>query len=290
MIHWRLFLGGFIFLLCSPILLSYGLTNWLALRNMAEWQAIPYYAPDAVAETDLLLNWADTMYPQNRSVSHQRAVLSDQVSDWQKAGWQGQDFFHWGKKSLDVGNVETAVKWLSYGLQLEEDDYGWALLGRSCQLDPFVNPLLCDAYRSRENENLFVDATFAFDSTFWRTGKFSECPPNKCATIELKEAGSVSLAQCLYVEPGVTYSYQVWLKVESTDESQWRPLYHQGRMAGQNRGFWPSMQQGSTDWTLWQTTFVAEEFDNKQACFAPVNLLGAGQVWFHSAQLRKEQP
>lgn len=289
MIHWRMFLGGFILLLIAPILLSYGLTNWLALKNLTQWQAIPYHAPVTVAETDLVLGWADMIYSQNRSVSHQRAILSDEVGAWQEAGWQGADLIQWGKKSVDVGELETAVKWLSMGLQLDDDIYGWALVGRTCQLDPFLDPILCDAYWSRYEGNLFVDASFSFGRAFWRSGEFAECPPYKCATIQLQETGSISLSQCMYIEPHTTYSFSTWLKVDGAEDTEWRPLYHQGQIAKQNKGFWPSVYQGSTDWIFVQTTFIAEEFDNKRACFTPVNLLGPGQAWFHSAQLRKEQ-
>src|SRR5690606_30267640 len=88
-----------------------------------------------------------------------------------------------------------------------------------------------------------------------------------------------SWQQCLYLLDEGHYRFSVMLRVELIGSGEWRPLYYQGDIAGQPRGFWPSTEEGSTDWMYWEEAFALPTFDDNRVCFHPVRLEGQGQVW-----------
>lgn len=170
-------------------------------------------------------------------------------------------------------------------------------LGKRCQFD-WNRDTACVQFLAQNGGNRFVNPDFAVaDLDGWQqidapahysTVSCPDTPATACALIQVNADSSMppaGLGQCFQVEAGTTYLFAVWLKVMTSSNGTWRPLYFQGIIDGQARGNWQENEQGSSDWGYWERTFVAQSFDDGQACFHPIRLQGGGQAWFYGAKV-----
>ncbi len=213
------------------------------------------------------------------------------------AGWDAHDFAAMAEHTYN-SDPDRAIAWLALAAAAAPDDLRLlSRLGQRCRFD-WNRDAACLQFLAQNGDNRFVNPDFAVaDLDGWQQidapAHYSmescpDTPTTTCALIQVNADSSVppaGLGQCFQVEAGTTYLYAVWLKVMTTSNGTWRPLYFQGIIDGQARGNWQENEQGSSDWRYWERTFVAQSFDDGQACFHPIRLQGGGQAWFYGAKV-----
>lgn len=224
-----------------------------------------------------------------------REYDQEAFSKWQQLGLNDDHYIAYGR--LARSEAES-LRWYKLAEQVTPTSTKlWLDVGKICQQKPIISDI-CDRFFTHNNNNWIVDPSFAFGKDAWRFNRrdlvdyaIVECPDlpqQKCATVKtLYETPqqSISWHQCLYLEPNQAYHYAAWIKVDIDNDGNWRPLYFQGTINGENRGSWPGNQMAATSWQYWERTFVAPDFEAKRACFHPVVLFGTGQTWFYGASL-----
>jgi hypothetical protein len=177
------------------------------------------------------------------------------------------------------------------------DDSQWLAVGLACQPNPALDPI-CDEYLAYNNGNLFRDPTFQFDFLGWLAGDqtrtrytIEPCPDQDATCLHIvaeaaTSGGSAGLNQCHPIVDGNSYYFSALVKVVAPDDTSWRPLYRQARIDDKIRGFWLGEKMGSSDWQLWEHTFIASDYDENRACFHPVLLLDQGEAWMANPVLR----
>lgn len=214
------------------------------------------------------------------------------------------EFTTLGDEARASGLTDLALRWYSRALLNDPTSRVAQLhIGTLCQTIPAAVDA-CAHYLEDHQHNRFVDSEFTAASLHdaWamfaddQASAYTETPcPNitatRCAMVTVSSATSpygAGVYQCMRVEPGQRYHYAVWLRVETQPAGQWRPLYLEGKINGQDSGVWAGngFYQGSRDWTFFETTWTAPAFDNNIACFHPIRLQSQGHAWMHTPELR----
>ncbi|HMT20770.1 MAG TPA: hypothetical protein PKE20_05910 [Promineifilum sp.] len=236
----------------------------------------------------------------HRYVGHQLLLSGDREAAAQAfaaAGWDAHHFADMAEHFQDADR-QRVIDWQALAVNAEPDNARFlAELGTTCQPD-WSFDAVCGWFLEQNKGNRFVNPHFAAtDLVGWQRAESSSdyttgpCPGKDdviCAQIVVSEPTMNSLAglgQCFQVEPGKTYRFSAWLKVETTPSALWRPLYSQGPVDGQIDGRWQGDEQGPTDWRFWERDFIAPAFEDGVGCFYPVRLKHAGQAWFYGAQV-----
>lgn len=213
------------------------------------------------------------------------------ITKWRQAGWTAQDAIAFGQDSPEWIN---ALRWYEVAEQLDANDPDlWVRIGKICQKQPQIDAI-CQRFLARNGGNWFVDPHFTRDLGAWGANRkdgvtysVDKCPDREgyvCGVVEISRDGiASSLRQCIWLSPGKAYQFSAWLKVQT--EGTWRPLYHQGNRSGQPIGKWTGDETGTNDWVYWEKVFVADNFDENQACFHPIHLTSQGRAWFYNAEL-----
>lgn len=222
------------------------------------------------------------------------------LAEWQAAGLTSQDMVAVGDQSRTAKSYDQALAWYKRAAGAEPGNKSiWAEIGKLCQ-DSIRDRETCELAAAHNPGGMFVSADFASSEPLdsWHTNggheakyNIAECPDvpgRKCAHVSSSGKAQVGFFQCMHLEPGRQYDYSAWLKAQIDIGSKWRPLYVGGRMQGKDEAYWlgSGYETRSADWSNLQFKFTAPDFDEGIACFYPVLLEGAGQVWFHSAKLR----
>lgn len=307
-----LFLFGGVFLSThGPTLVSQAFTNYGMLLLLAEDKKEPYATVSpGLEQARSLLQSAAEWDPTNVTVRHGLAFIYWQIGEdehalqeWERAGYTGDDFVVFAHQ-LPQQLVEIRYRWYHLAEKLKADTtILWLDLGVSCQREQTRDDELCQHFLVNNNQNWLVDTDFVFNRTAWllnrregvayEIGPCSNLTEKRCAVVSITDKVpefGASWYQCGYIESGKQYRFSAWLKVIISGDGQWRPLYAQGNIDSETRGFWPGDQEGSIDWQYWERTFTAPEFDNGRACFHPIILKGQGKSWFHSATLTQINP
>ncbi|MEZ4642791.1 MAG: hypothetical protein R3E31_08660 [Chloroflexota bacterium] len=226
----------------------------------------------------------------------QQNDLARAAEAWQAGGGTSAELTLKAQYANQIGELETALRWLHMAILIDGSEMElWHVAGKVCQKTT-ESDVLCTQFLQHNQSNWLVNSDFAFIKDGWHTIQIDNatydvepCPEQGerlCATIEVvnevPEYGA-GWSQCVRLRPGDVYRYSVWLKTAVADNGEWRPIYYQGVLDGETRGFWPGNQKGSSDWTYWEQDFVMLSFQEQNVCFYPVRLLSTGKVWFHSA-------
>lgn len=212
------------------------------------------------------------------------------------ADWDAGDFAAMAEHSFQ-SDPARAIDWLALATTAGPGERQFTLrLGEACRND-WSQDDACRWFLDQNGGNHFLNPDFAAGLGGWtEIGAPADyatvpCPENSsasCAAIVVNAVQAnppAGLSQCFQVEPGATYRFSAWLKVTTTPDGLWRPLYFQGTIDEQPRGNWAGDEPGATEWRFLERTFVAPAFDDGQACFSPIRLLSAGQAWFHDSEL-----
>lgn len=193
-------------------------------------------------------------------------------------------------KVADRLNIDSLPLWLGVGLLCRDN---WA------------SDALCQRFLEQGMGNLLVDPDLAFGAKAWRFNRregdldfrIEDCPQHdsavQCARVSIGTRvpqHGASWHQCVQLTPGDTYLVSAWVRVDTTPEGEWIPLYLQGKVKGRDRGYWPSTQKGSSDWRYWEWEFTAPSLDDGRVCFYPVRLMASGSAWFREPILRPLEP
>lgn len=221
------------------------------------------------------------------------------VAKWQQAGFTAEDLITYARNGS--GEPEHALRWYRSVAQITPDNSDlWLDVGLICQQQQEKDELCADFLEYNE-QNWLVDPDIEFGRVAWRFNRregvgydIVDCPDlpdRRCARLsigaEVPEHGA-SWQQCLYLPEdavGQTYRFSTWLKIETARDGEWRPLYYQGAIGNQTRGFWPSRESSSTDWEYWEQTFEIPDFDDGRVCFHPVHISTPATAWFRDVSL-----
>lgn len=220
------------------------------------------------------------------------------VEKWQQAGFTADDLVAYARNS---SNRVDAMRWYRSVAQVAPDNVDlWLDVGLICQQQREKDEL-CTQFLEYNDQNWLVDPHIEFGRAAWRSNRregveydIVDCPDLPDGQCVMLSIGAVvpehgaSWHQCLYLPEGAagqTYRFSTWLKVEVEQDGGWRPLYYQGTIENQTRGFWPSIETSSTDWEYWEQSFEMPDFDDGKVCFHPVRLEDSGQAWFRDAKM-----
>lgn len=180
----------------------------------------------------------------------------------------------------------------------------WLGVGLVCR-DVWASDALCQRFLEQGVGNLLVDPNLSFGAEAWRFNRregdlgfrIEDCPQHdgaaQCARVSIGAQvprQGASWHQCVQLTPGETYRVSTWVRVDTTPEGEWIPLYLQGKVNGGDRGYWPSTQKGGSDWRYWEWEFAAPSFDDGRVCFYPLRLMASGSAWFREPVLRSLEP
>ncbi|MCA9982208.1 MAG: hypothetical protein KDD89_15290 [Anaerolineales bacterium] len=275
--------------------------------NYVSWQMNVYSAkqlpPPAYLEQWLVRSLA--MLPphqQTNAYRHlgQMAVARGDVqlaaTYWQKGALPVQDAAVFGDKLFRQRNLPSALLWYELATLLEPDNAElWLDVGLVCQ-NGFWDISICQQFLEVNQLNYLINADLLWGDLGWHTTyeeaaehAVEPCPDaaEVCLKIAVVDelADGPSWAQCLHLPPQQTYQFSAWLLVDAEPDESWRPMYHQGRIAGEVKGSWPQTMQGMSPWTLWEQEVSVGDFDDYRVCFHPIRLAGGGTAWIHSPQL-----
>lgn len=230
---------------------------------------------------------------------HQNAINLS-ATKWNEIGSIGDDMWAVGIDAYQSGRPDEALRWLQLAKEINpiHQEDAWQTIGKVCQRIKEPESV-CDEAVQRNLGNLLVNSNFLYNDDGWvmRTEDASQTPILLCPEMEHQLCAhmaqtskalpqSSSWWQCVVnLTPGQMYKFSAWIKVEADIESQWRPVYFQGKVNGEPKGFWPGAQFGSSEWHYWEQQFMMPPFDEGFACFHPIRLLGNGEAWFHSPVL-----
>lgn len=236
---------------------------------------------------------------------------------WRTTGLSYEVLVNWGEAIRRVKSDHEAAIWFQQAAVLDPDSpLGWLHLGRFCQSFLSHEVDACKLFLTHERNNWLIDSDFESEKIFtlWNLSQYqfvfsgwfpyelpssttgyaiSQCPGlmKRCGMTRVTvaaPANGAGLWQCLHLVVNAQYKFSAWLRVESEQDSKWRPLYFEGNTSEGNRGHWPGgdYQQGASDWQLWEYQFTAPAFVQQGfACFSPIRLEGQGKTWFHSPRL-----
>jgi hypothetical protein len=234
-----------------------------------------------------------------RDAGHRALAAGDRAAAgraFAAAGWDGQTLAAMAEHFFQT-DPSRAIAWLALASTDSPDDPQiTARLGEACR-NNWGQDVACHRFLELNGGNHFTNPDLSAGLNGWSEIGASaiyaalpcpERPAATCAQISMDDPPGDSapgLSQCFQVVAGVTYRFSAWLKVSAEPETLWRPLYFQGVIDGEARGNWTGDELGSTDWAYWEREFRAPVYDDGQACFSPVRLLGAGQAWFYAGQV-----
>jgi tetratricopeptide (TPR) repeat protein len=217
------------------------------------------------------------------------------VEAWKAAGVSAQNFLNRGDEKSDSILSERFI-WFNRAVILDPDnEWTWNRIGMACRDIDRMKIENCQLFAARNDGNLIPNSNFQFGLLGWgmasnptyQVGTRTECDSSEqytCGTINVPIITSeytVDFNQCLTLKTGKNFKFSAWIKVNAPPDSVWRPVYIQGVVDGAPRGIWPGTQQGSMDWILWETQFLAPDYEDHLACFYPIRLNGAGEALFY---------
>lgn len=282
-----------------PLVVSYMQSNIAYIRmNKSNFVEL--------VEVEDMFSGATRMYANNDSSYRGIALahllqgeLDESLNAWRIVQGTAQDMIIYAEQANRANELDTAVKWLLIAEQLDPNSSElWHTAGEICQKATDLDKI-CGRFLEHNNQNWLINSDFSFRQDDWIVRQVDgyvtnyevvDCPngPGLCGYIGAETAvpeHGLSWSQCLKINPDQSYKFSAWIKIDVRPDDEWIPIYSQGVLNAEIKGYWPGTQYGASDWRYWERTFVAPAFEDNQACFYPVRLLSPGQVWFHSATL-----
>lgn len=221
--------------------------------------------------------------------------LDSALSAFTSAGWTNAEYIAMSNH-FKVSDTQRAFTWLSLAMLSDPTDPVVLVhVGELCRKD-WQQDDICAEFLAQNGGNYLINADFAVANfAGWQQVETEadylvvSCPGQEdvnCAQITttgLVELPPAGVGQCFQINPGQVYRFSTWLKVETSPNGIWRPLYFQGIIDGKPSGTWIGDQSGPIDWQYWELELVGPTLDDGQGCFNPIRLLADGVAWFFNS-------
>lgn len=196
-------------------------------------------------------------------------------------------------------SVQNAMSWyvLAEPLNQENRNY-WFGVGRLCRIDPLLDSV-CQRAAARNNGNLLLNPDFDLGIEGWSqniaTG--ADIALVDCATetvcVRLKTSAetplfAATIFQCVAVEAGAEYAFSAEIStIPPLSADQWRPVYAQGAVGGEQQGLIVSQAASDTGFHTYTNQFSAETYDDGLVCLHLARVSDSAEIVIKNPRFEK---